>query len=501
MLPPTLPVMPAATTTPVSVPTLSVVKAPPAVLDLPPGSRIAGRVAGASADGLVGIKTDLGDMTVATKAPLSRGAGLALVVQTRQPGLTLRIASLTHQRPNAAAAAPTADETGTEPGRVPGRAQASAALVGRSLSAVVVSASAPASAPGAPSPPSPASVAMAADGAAPLHAGARLTLRVIAVRPGEAAPALVTPSATSSAPASAPRFDMRVVSSPPGGPLRLTSPVGELVVGGQPAAGALRLPVGTTMTVETVELSSAEPAPTRAILAGEAAHASSTEWTSVKDVLRLLEAADPAAARHMTEAVLPRATTSLAANLLAFLGMARDGDAQRWLGDRASRTLRAIQPDLEKRLGAEVQRAVSPPDGQKNGEWRAIPIPFATDDGLETVRMMVRHRERDKDGGEDDGEGRDERTARFVLDVRLSRLGRLQLDGLVRNDGKRLELMVRTERPLASALRDEIRGIFAEAGALTGFGGSVGFRAAPAGFVEPTAVSAGSRGRRPGVEI
>ena len=72
----------------------------------------------------------------------------------------------------------------------------------------------------------------------------------------------------------------------------------------------------------------------------------------------------------------------------------------------------------------------------------------------------------------------------FLLDVELSRLGPLQFDGLVR--GKRLDLMLRTQRPLDPAMRQEIAEIFQTAQQATGYAGQLFFQAG-APFLKPLA--------------
>jgi hypothetical protein len=74
----------------------------------------------------------------------------------------------------------------------------------------------------------------------------------------------------------------------------------------------------------------------------------------------------------------------------------------------------------------------------------------------------------------------------------------VQIDGLVRSKAKRLDLVVRTVEPLPSAMREDIRRLFAQATWATGIGGLVGFEARANGFVE---VSATHLVRGPGAII
>ena len=71
--------------------------------------------------------------------------------------------------------------------------------------------------------------------------------------------------------------------------------------------------------------------------------------------------------------------------------------------------------------------------------------------------LLTRQHRRDEDGEEGE-EGEVEGATRFVVELELSRLGPLQLDGLVRQS--RFDLIVRTTSPLAAEMRRDILGIF-----------------------------------------
>ncbi len=63
----------------------------------------------------------------------------------------------------------------------------------------------------------------------------------------------------------------------------------------------------------------------------------------------------------------------------------------------------------------------------------------------------------------------------------LSRLGPLQLDGMVK--GRRFDLIIRSHAPLDEALRAELTGVFADSLSAVGFAGTLGFQSGPRGFV------------------
>jgi hypothetical protein len=72
---------------------------------------------------------------------------------------------------------------------------------------------------------------------------------------------------------------------------------------------------------------------------------------------------------------------------------------------------------------------------------------------------------------------------RFVFEVGLSRLGRIQLDGLA--GGDRFDLMVRTIEPLSDQVKAEIRTIFGNAREAGKLAGEIAFQTVAAFSLAP----------------
>lgn len=95
------------------------------------------------------------------------------------------------------------------------------------------------------------------------------------------------------------------------------------------------------------------------------------------------------------------------------------------------------------------------------------------------VRLHVRER----GDGEDAGSGAPGGAGtRFLVDLDLSRLGRLQLDGLVRD--RRMDLMVRSETPLERSVESGLIQTVDSALQAIGYSGGLAFRSGPHGWVE-----------------
>jgi len=65
-------------------------------------------------------------------------------------------------------------------------------------------------------------------------------------------------------------------------------------------------------------------------------------------------------------------------------------------------------------------------------------------------------------------------------------MGRVQLDGIVQEDRKRFDLIIRSGLRMNDIVQNDIRAIFENALELTGNTGGIRFQAAPPKFVEVT---------------
>lgn len=240
-------------------------------------------------------------------------------------------------------------------------------------------------------------------------------------------------------------------------------------------------------------------APTAAAAAHPSAHLSDPallfgrEWPALEESAATLAELSPGAQQAVLQ-MLARPDTQLGANVLFFLAALRGGDIRSWLGDGPMRVLERLRPELAGRLGEEFSRLARLADEPGSNDWRVAAVPFADGEDVHRIRFLTRQSPQEEDKGES-GRG-----TRFLVDVELTRLGRLQLDGLVAKDGKRVDLLVRSNQPLPGRMRDDIRVIFQEAAALTGLQGGVGFQAQPAGFVDVAAAVPAASGAT-GIEV
>lgn len=198
------------------------------------------------------------------------------------------------------------------------------------------------------------------------------------------------------------------------------------------------------------------------------------DWPALREVMAALLAADPALARSLAAAILPQPTKRLTTTLTFFLSALRGGDAGGWLGPAATELLEArgqgrLLARLRDDFRAAAQHAAEPtPDG-----WRGMPIPLGTPDHVSRAQLHVRHSTDQEDDGQGAGDDR-ARAQRFLLDLRFSNLGPMQLDGMVWPG--RFDLMIRTRTLLPSDMRQAIGTLFRESLETVGFAGTIGFQ-------------------------
>ncbi len=192
---------------------------------------------------------------------------------------------------------------------------------------------------------------------------------------------------------------------------------------------------------------------------------------ALREAISVLSAADPALATQFVRSVLPQANTQLAATLLFFLSATRGGDIRGWVGDRvAARLDDAGRADLVPRLSAELAAPRAMPEPTA-GEWRSQTIPLYQDTDIGGLVLHVRAA-----GDEGGANGTaEENGRRFLIEMDLSRMGPLQLDGLVR--AKRLDLTVRSQAAFPEAMRQDMRALFRDASETVGLQGGLTFQA------------------------
>ena len=284
-----------------------------------------------------------------------------------------------------------------------------------------------------------------------------------------AAPASAAPTVPGAAPGATPgaiQFTGTVTAVTHAGQPVLQTPLGTLTL-------EIRAPLQTGSRI-TFELPGGALAPSGPGAAGLGPAALGTlahSWPALEETLQVLREIAPGAAAATLRDAIPHPGSRLASGLLFFLSALSGGDVTRWLSNQASQALKSAGRDsLLSRLGQDFGQLSRLADNQ-GGDWRLFFIPIHDGDQLRQLRLFLRHGWQDRDGGDAQD---DEDQTRFVVEVEMSRLGDLQLDGLVRE--KRLDLILRSRAPLPDFMRRDIMQIFHETNEITGNRGNIGFQ-------------------------
>ena len=276
----------------------------------------------------------------------------------------------------------------------------------------------------------------------------------------------------------------RVVSSPPGGPTLLQTASGRLLL---PGLG--NLPPGTELGLRPVASIPASAAGSAPLSGTPGLTTLGSAWTALEDVHAILQAADasPVAATAVTPGAIPTTGPQLASGMLFFMNALFHGSVQEWLGRESLRLVGdGERQGLARRLSddfAQLSRIAAEPP---SGEWRMAILPLMDESRLQQIRLYIRQL------SEDSSDGEQKPGTRFVVEAALSRLGAIQLDGLVR--ASRFDLVVRTHAELPAQMREDISRLFADANREFRATGRVDFRVENPFGVQPGEAGADAAG-------
>lgn len=196
-------------------------------------------------------------------------------------------------------------------------------------------------------------------------------------------------------------------------------------------------------------------------------------WPAMQETLQILTSVAPDAAESLRN-VLPTAVSAarLPPTTLLFLAALRSGVIEGWLGDSILQPLKQSgKKELLERLGGDFTKISTQAKEFLPGEWRAISMPLLHDDHVSQMQFFVRdQQEQEKKEGDRGGKT----ATRFILNLHLSRMGDMQLDGLLHK--KRLDLVLRSAAPLPAGMRRDLTQRFAQGLAQTPLTGEIGFQ-------------------------
>lgn len=241
------------------------------------------------------------------------------------------------------------------------------------------------------------------------------------------------------------------------------------------------LPVGTKIVFEVAaatppRIGAPLPLPLPANAAPMAGPAGAyTGWPTLVESVSLLQRSDPVAAQQLAQAI-PDGGPRTAAAVISFVQAMRTGDARQWPGDSTLRALEKTGPrgaHLAGTLSGEVGELSARARDAGGAEWRALPVPWNAGGQIDRIALITR---REGDGDADGGGGKKGGGTRFLIDLDLSRLGAMQLDGMFKKELRAFDMVLRTKNALPEEMRRDLLGIFTDANGAMGLKGGLTFQ-------------------------
>jgi hypothetical protein len=212
-------------------------------------------------------------------------------------------------------------------------------------------------------------------------------------------------------------------------------------------------------------------------------------WPALTEALQMLQRTDPQAAQLLAN-TLPDGGPRTIVAAMSFIQAMRAGDPRQWPDDNNLRALERAGPrgaHLARTLSGEVAQ-LSAQTRETAGEWRSTPVPWNANGQVEKINLITRREDGwddDEDNAKSSGKGPG---LRFLLDLELTRLGALQLDGMVREESKNFDMMIRSHEPLDETIRRDLSGLFVMANESVGLKGTLSFQVTKK-FADPVAAS------------
>lgn len=329
-----------------------------------------------------------------------------------------------------------------------------------------------------------------------------------AVTPPGLANLIATPPAGTAAPAGAPATPTASVIRPditPSAPPIIVQPgqtVTAMVIAREPTgealvqtpAGVVRLPpgtapnVGSTLTLEIGKI--VPPAIQATIPADRPAPLTelARQWESLQQIVQLLGTRVAENNLSFVQSSMPWLSTpspgtppstppqNMPTGLMLFIAALKGNNFTNWLGEENVQWLQSQGHEaLVKKAGAEFTTLAKQFTEPATQQWQTLFFPVAVEGDVHQARLFVK---RDKKQAAANWREKKTEDTRFVVELDLSQLGELQMDGFVRRGNERVDfdLIVRSHHPLPEEMQRGILQIYNDTGQITGYKGGLVFQ-------------------------
>lgn len=192
-------------------------------------------------------------------------------------------------------------------------------------------------------------------------------------------------------------------------------------------------------------------------------------WPAMDDLFQTFYQATPQAAQVLGRTIpSPSNGANFGPAIMLFAAALKSGDLQGWMGEKKLEMIQKLGKDsVLSRLSGETSSLAANNDAAGT-DWKSYPIPLLWQNEISKVMFHVRKEPSENE--QEQGQG----GTRFVMDLSLTRMGDVQLDGLVRDN--RLDLIVRTQIPISAMMQEAMATAYATALDGTKIYGEIGFQ-------------------------
>lgn len=172
----------------------------------------------------------------------------------------------------------------------------------------------------------------------------------------------------------------------------------------------------------------------------------------------------------------PQNPAQMTSSMVFFLAaMGAPNPAETWLGKQVTDRMR--QSGLEKlikNLNEDMGRISRITADAPPGDWRPHLIPFQNGNDVNALPMLIRHIHEDEHKEKKDQDSDEEpkiKATRFILELSLSQMGNIMIDGMLR--GRRLDIIVKSQNTVAERLKQKLTQIYQTSLESNGFDGDL----------------------------
>lgn len=262
-----------------------------------------------------------------------------------------------------------------------------------------------------------------------------------------------------------------------------------------------RLPTGSTISFELLKVSQPQTQINAANAASESASLGeiARQWNSLSQILSLLTNRDREAGIDFVQPNMPwikldgspspQSLTNpqnMSSGLLFFLAAVKGESFKDWLGKHNTQWLENNGHGalLKKAAGEFLAMARQYNEPPANQQWQTLIFPVAVEGEIQQVKWFLK-----RDRKQNNKQSADAEDTRFVVELDLTQLGEIQMDGFIRKPSEQnihFDLMIRSKTPLSQDVQKEILAIYTMTGELTGYQGSLQFQSVKEFPVDPT---------------